>query len=280
MVDLRSEPSNAKLPVRSSEVTRFLFKGGLGDILLGLHHADCYERLESIEDFVQIRIVSHCRGVKELFDHHPKRHLFKIEDLPYTNPFDETGYVLPTSHCWRSSLTLYPSARDLGILSTLGKRTVVFALSSSNDTRTIPLEVAERAAELALKQGFTICAVGKTYEAWHNWDGRLWNSPRHEPILKERAGVVNLVDQLSLPGVGVLVRNSAWTLCSYSAIMLWSWLLEIPCFAIMPDLIWAGEYQRLQAFNIAGHTFQLAGACAFGEWGNGEALERFVARKR
>jgi hypothetical protein len=74
--------------------------------------------------------------------------------------------------------------------------------------------------------------------------GRSYDRPlddrsdwREEYQWDDRAGVVNLVDRLSVPGTGMLIQNAAGVVTAHSSPCLLGWIEEKPQLLLYPQTV-------------------------------------------
>ena len=220
--------------------------GGLGDVFLSIYHTKNYEILDTLspEDRATITLLVHNPAVRELFEWHPKRRQFDIKEIglvqpptPDTRPklgipqptFDLIGLRPP------NPLTYYPSPADqkvLAELESLGDY-IIFNTTAGQKDRNLPLAAQEQAAALAIDAGFHVVHVGRTYNHLTRIDGP-WAGHHVEQRMLPRAGVLDCVDKLSVPGTALAVQGAAATFCCHSALCILSWFMKKPVFVMYP----------------------------------------------
>lgn len=236
----KKESPKVMKPMRHIE-----FGAGLGDQITLAFTSDRYNCLERLEPREQVTIVlmSHNPFSKELFQWHPKAKQMIVRDLGFWWPKDDAErrafHKLPTAQPFvyqrQESCRFYPSPEDgqtLGYLGSLGGYVIVNAAAGGID-RNIPVEICERSIDLILKRGYTPVVIGRTY-----------GSNRAEVAVRERPGVVNLIDGLSVPGTALALQGAAGVLCCHSAICLLSWYLKRPVFLMYPEHVKVREFDR------------------------------------
>jgi hypothetical protein len=220
--------------------------GGLGDVFLSIYHTKNYEILDTLgpEDRATVTLLVHNPHVKELFSWHPKRaQLDLIEYGLVTPPTAETrkamGLPAPT---WDEiglrpphPLTYYPSPADAEALAQLRAAGdyIVFNIAGGQADRNLSPAVVEEAARLATDAGYKVVTVGRTYNHLTRIDGP-WAGHHEEPRLSPRAGLIDVVDRLSVPGTAQAVAGAAAVFCCHSAICLLAWFMKKPVFVLYP----------------------------------------------
>lgn len=223
------------------------FKGGLGDIICSAYITDSYVSLDKLgrEEEAVVTIISHNRGVRAIFDAHPNRERIRLNDLEYTEPWGpverrRSGVPDPGPVNGRGTapVRFYPFPSDLEFIKRVRQPYIVFSLSSSetvNDTRTIPVALAERAAVAAMSAGFSVVTIGKNYEPWSNWGGHRWAGNHLEIRLKPRDRIFDAVDILTVPGALRLLEGAHASFCAFSGMMWGSWLSGCRTFVCHPS---------------------------------------------
>lgn len=83
--------------------------------------------------------------------------------------------------------------------------------------------------------------------------GRNYQNPiegeRYEPSV-EGAGVVNMIDKLSVPAVAKLVQNASGVIAAHSAVCMLAWLENKPTF-----LVYSSEVKERNLDQDIGYSF-------------------------
>jgi hypothetical protein len=201
------------------------FAGGLGDVFNGVFLTTRYTSLENIKpgELWTVGVLSHNPHVRELFEWHPKRPYFNLVVQPW---FDDQGnvgkraaYGLPPAPVWNEvrqfKVRFYPSPEDLAVLRRTkdpGDYVVVSSAAGVSD-RDIPVDIRELAVDLTIASGLAVVLVGKNYK----------RSGRQEHVYKERPGLINLIDKLTVPGVAYVVAGAEGVLACFSSVLILSW---------------------------------------------------------
>lgn len=262
------------------------FGGGLGDIFIDMFRYDLYTRLDTLSEGERAQVVlrSANPGVRDLFQWHPKAPYMDIIDVGAGDPYgpeqrQKLGIGDPTPSGLRngSPVNFYPSKGDLDLLSFVRRPYVVFAVSAGIPLINIPLRIAEKAADIAIERGITVVAVGKTYaNVIQDFDKNTHTTIPHEEVrLRPRRGILDTIDRLSVPGLALLVRDSAATFSCHSSLLSLSWNFRKPVFCLYH------ESKRWEWVEGAGSTWgrhfpETRGVC-LGDWDPSAFLE-FVSR--
>lgn len=215
------------------------FAGGLGDIFTGIFLTTRYTSLEDIKpgEPWTVGVLSHNPHARELFEWHPKRQNFNLVVQPW---FDDQGNVgkraafgLPPAPAWnearQSKVRFYPSPEDLAVLGRTrdpGDYVVISSAAGVSD-RDIPVDIREPAVDLMIANGLAVVLVGKNYK----------RGGRQEHVYKERPGLINLIDKLTVPGVAYVVAGSVGVMSCFSSILLLSWGLFKKTLLLYPKHI-------------------------------------------
>ena len=218
------------------------FGGGLGDIFDQLYYRGAYNILRDLEsqDTANVLLVTHNPHAKELFEWHPKRMQFEVQALGYWLVEDDTRIraerglppagsngFLPVRD---SVIEYHPNPEDRKLLKkhVQGKRCIVLSPGAGTQDRTIPWEllreeIIPRLLEVADR--FQLVAVGRNYD----------RHGRTEYDFSEVPGVLDLTDQLSVPGTAWLVARASGLLTSHSALNLLGWNERVPQLLLYPQ---------------------------------------------
>lgn len=253
------------------------FKGGLGDILYSLYINGAYTQLDALPELERARItlVTQNRGVKDLFEWHPKRKQFDLIDLEFMEPWDDEarakqGVIPPDEVPGRNTdVVFYPSTEDRVFLAKIPRPFVVFALSAGCQARNIPSYIYGPAARIANDLGFAVVTVGRSYESFTVTEGRRWANVRREERLVDYPGrsfpIIDGIDKLSVPGVMCALRAAAASLCCHSAAMVGAWRVGCPVFACYPEFIKRDEWDQGLHMTF-GRDIESTGRASFEEW--------------
>lgn len=237
------------------------FGSGFGDILNVIFSRHTYVQLEDIssDERVSIHLLSQNPYVKELFLWHPKSAQFSVHThglctLPNMSdheswpPFDQTKLDrwLGFYSAARSTKNkfyigssgdglarFYPSPRDTTILNRLrGTRFALVCASAGSLNRNIPSSICNDVVSAACAVGVPIVSCGRNYSL-----PSQFAFARREQELPARSGVLNLIDQLTLPGTLELVRMASAVICCHSSMCLMAWHIRKPVFLLCPPEI-------------------------------------------
>jgi glycosyltransferase involved in cell wall biosynthesis len=198
-------------------------------------------------DTAEVVITSHCPTVPELLAHHPKRNQITVTSLGYAHgPVEDRAHrrehQLPAynGNSWLPVLGLpdiHPSPKDYDLCRNLGlKDYLVFAAGAGLPDRNVPRAMVDWILEQATAQGLPVVFVGKTYD----------RHGRHEPALDipTRGMHVNLIDQLTVPGVLHLLRGSRGAITTHSWLNFAAWLWDKPQLLLYSDSVYQKHIVR------------------------------------
>jgi ADP-heptose:LPS heptosyltransferase len=215
------------------------FVGGLGDAIIRMYFSGrtWYGAIESLLENERARVVlmSHSPYLAEIFKWHPKRKQIDVNDLGFKTPFHpwenakwrmEHGLakeaVCPP-HSPAETLKFYPSPSDQEILDELrGQKFVVLSATASSPQKTIPVQIRQEMATVAISMGFKVLVVGRRY---YFKDGRV-NDIEVVP------GVIDAVDNLTVPGTIEAIKLSRGVLTAHSAALHMAWCEKRPVFLL------------------------------------------------
>jgi hypothetical protein len=212
------------------------FVGGLGDVINRFHQCEWYESLARLgnDETATVVLMSHNPHVKELFLWNPKVDRIKIIDIGFDGLlFDPAWRVkmglpqeAPFAPKTVDKIEYYPSPADLPLIEeakALGPY-VAFSMSAgTNGSRDIPPDAAEAAADIAISNGFKVVTLGRGYS--HNFSNGIPVMTHREKRLTPRAGVVDFIDLLTVPGCAKIVENASFVLTAHSSVCLMSWYM-------------------------------------------------------
>jgi ADP-heptose:LPS heptosyltransferase len=216
---------------------------GLGDILTVIHSTNCYTQLEDIPDTERVRInlTSPNPFVKELFLWHPRASQFEIKEFGYFFDDDKQSMrkqlgIEPSSPPFKSvntrDIRFYSSPSDKDVLAKLdGKKFVAVFSSAGSDGRFFPSEICQSIVDAVGGTAMTMVAGGRNYEPKYPIKAMKVRAEWRPP---EKDFVVDLVDQLSVPGSIELLRRSAAVIATHSSMCLMAWYLKKPVFLLYP----------------------------------------------
>jgi hypothetical protein len=214
------------------------YGGGLGDIFYQMFSEGSYSVLQDmkVEDRATVVLITHNPHVRELFDYHPKADQIEVKDLGYWLPeqdsvmrkkcgLPEPKPPLPVRN---HRIEFYPAPSDEPVLRGLcGQRYVIFSASAGLPGRSIPPNLVEPLLRQAVACSLLPVFVGRSYERLARMEYRSRSSE-----------ALDLVDQLTVPGVGRLVQDAAGVVCCHSAINILAWLLRKPQLLLYPKEVY------------------------------------------
>lgn len=266
-----------KPEVQKAGTTKLVeFGGGLGDTITLFFTSDRYNCLETLEgkDAATVVLMSHNPHVHELFRWHPKRSKLTIRDLGFWWPKDDAErrvfHKLPSAQPFvfklQGKCNFYPSSEDLKILGQLtsGGSYVVLSGAAGGLDRNIPQHLCEQFADLAIARGLKVVVVGRTY-----------GENRVEIRLRERPGVIHLIDQLTIPGTAKLLEGASAVACPHSGICLLSWYLKRPVFLLYPQHVRDSHFHSIHQYTF-GKDYETTRHMLFSECSSAR-IEEFLS---
>lgn len=222
----------------------FEFEGGLGDIFFRMFAESEYRKIEEFlpEDRARITLITVNPFSDEIFKWHPKLQQLDIRILPHWWPDEDqkmrTEYGLPpkvartrVSHTI-DTVKFYPSPSDFYIIDKLkDSEYFILAAAAGGESRIFPSHIVSHISSEASRLGITLVAVGRNYPEQRG-------GSRYEPKMPQNDFTIDLVDQLSVPGVAKLVEGASGVLCSHSAINLLAWFLNKPVLLLYPQHVY------------------------------------------
>lgn len=220
------------------------FEGGLGDVFYQMFHRGAYNILRDLEPTDEAAVTLICNNpfASELFAIHPKASQINIQSFEYW-PITEDAekrvefnlppvgrnFKLPEKD---DAIIFYPSPSDQTALNSLTSTPyLVLSASAGLPYKNVPREAADAIIEIILdRTQFSIVVVGRTYSRTDVYGN---NRFEYDPPCRPR--VINLVDQLSVPGMAVLVQNSRGVITGHSACGILGWLLRKPQLLLYPN---------------------------------------------
>jgi hypothetical protein len=228
------------------------YGGGLGDIFFQMFSEGSYAALNRMQpsDRSSVVLITHNPHVRELFDYHPKSAQIDVRDLGYWLPEQDAEmrarHALPAAkpQMPRSDdpIEFFPTLSDLEVLGRLENQPyVLLSVSAGLPSRNIPGKYAHDLALLARRHSLQPVFVGRNYERMGRSEFRPGNG-----------FAIDLVDRLTVPGVGRAVQNAAALVCCHSAINILGWLLRKPQLLLYPQSVYQEHIARrtLWAFGV------------------------------
>lgn len=227
--------------------TRYLeFVGGLGDVINRFHQCDWYVSLEVLpeDERVTIGYLGHNPAGIDLFRWIPTRGRVLLMNVGFSGAWDKPEWRekrgLPETEfrpydIRRIDYHHAPSdAKVLDDLYRIGPY-VAFVASAGTPERNIPGKILEEAADLVLSMGYKVVFLGGTYK--RNVEGDLLGIPREEVRIRDRYGVFDLIDRLSVPGSVKALERSAGVISAHTALCLASWYSRTPTFLLYNEFV-------------------------------------------
>lgn len=227
------------------------FGGGLGDTVTLMYTSDRYNCLERLEpnERATVILMSHNPHVHELFRWHPKKPQLTVRDLGFWWPKDDAErrarHQLSPAQQFifklQEKCSFYPSPEDLKILGPVksGGPYVVLSGAAGGLDRNIPQSLCEQFADQAIAKGWKVVVIGRTY-----------GENRAEIRLRERPGVVHLIDRLSIPGTAKILEGAAAVVCPHSGVCLLSWYLKRPVFLLYPQHVKDAHFHSVHQYTF------------------------------
>lgn len=238
----------------SVESDRFVeFGGGLGDVFQQIYNTDRYVSLEKLDlsDRMTVVIVSHNPHVKEIFEWHRNRQKMVLKDLGYWLPNEDAekrkrhGIPRPDQGrmALQKSVTFYPSPQDIPILkslTTVGKYVIFATAAGTEPSRDLPKALRDDAVAAVLSRGYKAVITGRRYKLFD----------RDEHCFQESLGVVNLVDQLTVPGTAMAVERAQAVVTCHSALCSLSWCMNKPTFVAYPGYVYERHFKNKSQYAV------------------------------
>lgn len=233
------------------------FGGGLGDTITMIYSSERYVGLEALppDEKALIVLMSHNPFTRELFLWHPNASRFEIKDLGFWWPWEDEKnralHKLPPAQKFeyspQKSVKFYPSPSDFKLLEQLHFPYIVMASAAGGIERNIPGEIVEDMSSIICTEGqkdygFREVVVGRSYGY----------GKREEHTFIPRGGIVNFMDELSVPGMIELIARSKGVICCHSAVCLIAWYLKKPVYLLYPK-----EVQEREFDNRAPHQYTI-----------------------
>lgn len=218
------------------------FGGGLGDVFNQMYDRGTYNVLRDLQpgESAKVVLISHNPFVKELFEHHPKRHQLQIHDLGYWHgveadcqarklhqlPPPGENRKLPEKD---SDFVFHCPVADDELIAAIPKPFIVLALAAGLPDRTIPEKIVEQILPALRAAGYTLVSTGRTYDR----HGR-----KEFSLNMYNADVIDAVDHLTVPGTTKLVQASAGLITCHSALNILAWQLHKPQLLLYPRSVY------------------------------------------
>jgi hypothetical protein len=216
--------------------------GGLGDVLLRLYFSgeSWYTPLASLPpgSHAVFAFMCHNPYAAEIFQWHPARKRINVIDLGFTTSFHpwenrewrvEHG-LLPEApcppHAPAKTLQFYPSPADLKFLKKVkdGGKYIVLAATAGDPRKSIPNETRGGIVRGVIERGFQCLVVGRSMYLY-----REGNSVEGIDLAP---GVVNGIDQLSVPGMIEVVKGASGVISSDTSVLHAAWHEHRPVFLL------------------------------------------------
>lgn len=237
-----------ELPKPNGKQYYLEFGGGLGDVFHQMYHRGGYNVLRDLEpgESAKVVLISHNPYVKELFEHHPKRHQIQLHDLGYWHgaEADKQGRKLhklpPPGENAKlpekdSDVVFHCPAQDDEFIAAIPRPFIALSLAAGLPDRTIPREIVEEVLPRLRAAGYTLVSTGRTYER----HGRKEHS-----LNAYNADVIDAVDHLTVPGTAKLVQASAGLVTCHSALNILGWVLHKPQLLLYPHSVYERHIQH------------------------------------
>jgi len=217
---------------------RMEFGGGLGDVFLQIYRNGRYNILRDLheEERAHIRIISHNPYCRELFDSHPKHHLFTIETFDYWGIDDDKFFRnkhnighFDRIHIKKdTNFEFYPSPKDKEVLNNIDGKFIVMSAIAGVENKSFPIEITESILDVCRDINIQVVGVGKNYV----------RNGKGQEINLEDYGFPSLVDKLTVSGVCELIRKSSGVICCHSAVNILAWKMRKPQLLLYPQYIY------------------------------------------
>lgn len=257
------------------------FGAGLGDVITLIYNSERYNILEKLspEDRAMVVLMSHNPYSRELFLWHPKVRQIDLRDVGFWWPWEDeqkrSEHHLPPAQPLRlirqESVKFYPSPEDYAILQTLESFPyVVMSAAAGGLDRNIPDGICEDISQWITDRGqrefgLRVVVVGRTYGA----------GKRAERRFTPRAGLIDMIDRLTVPGTIELILRSRGVVCCHSSMCLIAWYLNRPVFLLYPKHVKEREFDRPAHQYTIGKDSPTTVHLEFGSY-NRSALDRFI----
>lgn len=219
-------------------------RGGLGDAFITFHETDAYERICAMgpQEEAVVSILSHNPFVDEIFKWHPFKDRIKILKARFffhehTNTPQRRNAGLadnpPPANPKRARkpVPFFPSPEDEKILATKLPKGPYLAVAPTSsgmeiENRNLPQTVIDTAFAICKIRNIPVVILGRSYQGPHAYKQGFVGGTQD--------GVVNLTDQLSVPGTAQVIKRARAVLAAHSALLLLSWYERKPVFVCYP----------------------------------------------
>lgn len=219
-------------------MTRYYeFGAGLGDVINRCCRERYFDSLDNITEEVDVVVCSHNPYSSELFSWHPKRHLMNVRCLPYWLPSNDesvrSAYNLPRvpglpGYSSQDGMRYWISPDDDRAMANLPQRFAVIAPSAGLPSRDIPDDIVLRVCRDLVSCGITPVFCGRSFI----------RSGRAESFAgRDVPGCINLIDRLTVPGVGELVNRCEAVVACHSAVNIMAWYAKKPQLLLYPEAV-------------------------------------------
>lgn len=220
------------------------FVCAFGDAINRAYNTNAYVGLERLTEPVDLIVASPNPGVRELFQWHPKRDLFRMREVPFYGSWNDQYRArhgidpalvepdLPRD----GEPRFYAPPADVAFLDGMRSQPyIVFSLAASTEDRSVPDAIAQDAARACFERGFRVLRVGRTYQQELHESFRPNQNMHHREPEVTGPGVVDAVDRVSAPGTVLAVQGAAGVFCAHSAVALASFHARRPTFVLLPE---------------------------------------------
>lgn len=228
--------------------------GGLGDAFITFHETDAYDRICAMgpRDQAVVTIISHNPFVHEIFKWHPKAAQIKVLSSKFFfHEYDNTPQRRnagltdkPPPKCPRRKrlpIPFFVSPQDEMVLASKLPRVPYLAVAPTSsgmeiENRNLPAALVETAFAICRSRNIPIVTLGRNYQGPHAY--------KHGFAGAGQEGVVDLIDQLSVPGTAHVIKRAAAVLSAHSALLLLSWYERRPTFTAYPPKYWQHDFSN------------------------------------
>jgi ADP-heptose:LPS heptosyltransferase len=229
-------------------------RGGLGDVFIYLHQSTAYDEINAMGpgDKARITIISHNPFCDEIFKWHPKasqievvksRHFVMEYDNVETRRSIGVQDHAPVGRPGRERkpIPFFESPEDARILAEKLPKGPYLAIAPTAsgmevENRNLPPLLIETAFSLCQKHNIPIVLLGRNFQGPHAYKPGF--------ITNARPGVINLIDQLSVPGTAHVIKRARAVLAAHSALLLLSWYERKPVFVAYPPKYWHHDFSN------------------------------------
>lgn len=262
-------------------------RGGLGDAFITFHETDAYERICKMgpAESATVSIISHNPFVDELFKWHPKAAQIKVVKARFffhehTNtPMRRNAGLSdnPPPACARRKrlpIPMFPSPQDGQVLASKLPRVPFLAVAPTSsgmeiENRSLPAPLIETAFEVCRNRNIPIVLLGRNYQGPHAYKPGF-TGPAQQ-------GVVDLIDQLSVPGTAQVIKRATAVLSAHSALLLLSWYERRPVFVAYPPKYFQHDFSNPISPFVFGKDYPETDHMLFADY-KPSRFESFVAK--